>query len=151
MKKVAIAIALFMGYMSFAQTHVGGGGTNGTAAPKTSPFVWSSTVGLGLTNTGNGSADFTPIAAITIKRFQVHVVTQAATCTTSAIVAVYDSTTSTALASITIANATGDFDSGVVTQNVASGDVLQIRITTAAAGCGTSPSGTSFVVQYNPQ
>jgi hypothetical protein len=100
---------------------------------------------------GPVAAYFTPVSAVTIRRFQMYYITTGVGCTTAPVIAVYDSTTSTPVASFTISNGTGIFDSGAISVNIAAGDVLQVRYTTAAAGCTTLPSNDTFTVQYQMQ
>lgn len=124
----------------------------GTTISNVPIMTWSNNAnGYSSQYIGPVAAYFTPVSAVTIRRFQMYYITTGVGCTTAPVIAVYDSTTSTPVASFTISNGTGIFDSGAISVNIAAGDVLQVRYTTAAAGCTTLPSNDTFTVQYQMQ
>jgi hypothetical protein len=100
------------------------------------------------TVTTSSSARVTLDKAITVTRFQIVLATAPAGCSTQAVVQVTDGTTPV---SITFANGTSIYDSGAVTQNYAAGANLDIKVSTAAAGCTTNPANGNVTVQYRMQ
>jgi hypothetical protein len=98
-----------------------------------------------LTSTWTG-ATWTADRAVTVTRSQVQAKTAPAGCTTNAIVRLTDGTTPV---NVTISAAAND--SGVISQNYATGSSLQVLVQTAAAGCTTSPADANVTIQYRMQ
>jgi hypothetical protein len=98
-----------------------------------------------LTSTWTG-ATWTADRAVTVTRIQVQAKTAPAGCTTNAIVRLTDGTTPV---NVTISAAAND--SGVISQNYATGSSLQVLVQTAAAGCTTSPADANVTIQYRMQ
>jgi hypothetical protein len=84
--------------------------------------------------------------ASTITRFLV-TVAGGATCTTQPVFEIYDATTSTQLATMTINNGQAINDSGALSISVGSSDVLRIRVSTEGS-CTTFPTNINIAVEY---
>jgi hypothetical protein len=119
-----------------------GGDTAMSANPRSylSGFI-PSTTGVGTW------ANTTLDKAITITRVQIVAGSSATGQTTAAIVRVGDGTNNQ---DTTIANSTGNFDSGAISLNIAAGATLLIRLNTASVG-GTPPTNLNVIVQYKMQ
>jgi hypothetical protein len=98
-----------------------------------------------LTSTWTGLT-YTLDKAITVTRFQAQLKTAPAGCTTNAVLRLTDGTTP-----ITLTANGATLDSGAITQNYAAGATLTLSISTAAAGCTTSPADGNVAVQYRMQ
>jgi hypothetical protein len=85
---------------------------------------------------------------IIVTRLQLVLGMAGAGCTTQASVTVTDGTNSVTL---TTANGTATYDSGVVSQNFAAAANLDIKIATAASGCTMAPQNGNVNVQYRMQ
>ena len=98
-----------------------------------------------LTTTWTGST-WTIDKAITVTRVEAQAKTVPAGCTTAAIVRLTDGITPVNLTIAAAANS-----SGAISQNYAAGAALTISVSTAAAGCTTSPADVNVTVQYRMQ
>ncbi len=98
-----------------------------------------------LTSTATG-ATLTLDRGVTVTRVQAQAITAPSGCTTNAVVRVTDGTTPV---NVTVSAAAND--SGAITQNYAAGAALTIGVSTAAAGCTTSPASVNVEVQYRMQ
>ncbi|MGO9642018.1 MAG: hypothetical protein ACLP1Y_12025 [Candidatus Acidiferrales bacterium] len=98
-----------------------------------------------LTSTATAST-LTLDKGITVTRVQAQAITAPSGCTTNAVVRVSDGTSPL---NVTVSAAAND--SGAVTQNYAAGALLTISVSTAAAGCTTSPANVNVEVQYRMQ
>ena len=98
-----------------------------------------------LTSTWTGST-WTLDKAITVTRVEAQAKTAPAGCTTNAVVRLTDGTTPVNVTLSAAANS-----SGAITQNYAGGAALTIAVSTAAAGCTTSPADVNVTVQYKMQ
>ena len=92
------------------------------------------------------AATLTLDKAITVTRVQAQAITAPAGCSTNAIVRLTDGTTPINVTLSAAAN-----DSTAITQNYAAGSALTITVSTAAAGCSTSPANVNVEVQYRMQ
>ena len=113
-----------------------------TASPRSEQNVF---LPGALTSTWTGST-WTADRALTVTRVQVQAKSTPAGCTTNAVVRLTDGTTPV---NVTVSAAAND--SGAISQNYASGALLQILVQTAAAGCTTSPADANVTVQYRMQ
>lgn len=120
---------------------------------KTAVIAWGQNGANSFSNNGQTSAELIVPAGITITRFLVHVGTAAVGCSTFPVAQLFDSTASAAIAGTptTIAASTNNFDSGVLSVNVAASHALFVHNATAAVGCSTLPSGAAYTVQYQMQ
>ena len=100
----------------------------------------------GALNTTWTGATWTIDKPITVTRVEAQAKTAPAGCTTNAVVRVTDGTTPV---NVTISAAANT--SGALTQNYAAGAAITIGVTTAAAGCTTSPADANVTVQYKMQ
>jgi len=100
----------------------------------------------GALNTTWTGATWTIDKPITVTRVEAQAKTDPAGCTTNAVVRVTDGTTPV---NVTISAAANT--SGALTQNYAAGAAITIGVTTAAAGCTTSPADENVTVQYKMQ
>jgi len=98
-----------------------------------------------LTSTATAST-LTLDKGITVTRVQAQAITAPSGCTTNAVVRVSDGTTPL---NVTVSAAAND--SGALSQNYAAGAALTISVSTAAAGCTTSPANVNVEVQYRMQ
>ena len=98
-----------------------------------------------LTTAWTGST-WTIDKAITVTRVEAQAKTAPAGCTTNAVVRLTDGTTPVNVTLSAAANS-----SGAITQNYAAGAALTIAVSTAAAGCTTSPADVNVTVQYKMQ
>lgn len=119
--------------------------------PRSGEFVWSPTV-FGNYTAVYSTTTFTPIRQIFIDRFELTLTGSPVACTTNAVVAIIDQSNSGAtLTSLTMANGTQAYDTGATPLNISvpANHILRIRITTAAAGCSTSPGNGEATIQYH--
>ena len=77
-------------------------------------------------------------------RIYAHLTLQAAGCSTAAVVSYRDETASSNLASLTIANGTTNFDSGVLSVAMPAGHTFAWEITTGPVGC--SPTAVGWAI-----
>ena len=120
-----------------------------TALIGTGGKVWSATSAVASTSTGQVAAGMTQAGGITVTRLQVFAAVPPATCSTSyPVLAIYNATAATTVASVTMTSGTASYDSGVLSIAVPAGDKLVPEFTTAGAGCATAASGISFSLQY---
>lgn len=89
---------------------------------------------------------WTPDKSITVTRVQVQAKTAPAGCAPNAVVRVSDGVSPQNVTVTAAAN-----DSGSIAQNYAAGSALTIAVSTAAAGCTTSPADANVLVQYRMQ
>jgi lysophospholipase L1-like esterase len=109
--------------------------------------VWGSFLGNSSLNGGSQYvAQMVLGEASTITRFLV-TVAGGATCTTQPVFEIYDATTSTQLATMTINNGQAINDSGALSISVGSSDVLRIRVSTEGS-CTTFPTNINIAVEY---
>lgn len=91
-------------------------------------------------------------SAGTLVNFQVYTATAGAGCTTPPVLSVKDNTTSALLASITLTNGTAAFDAAalgdILSSTIHAGDVLQVVISAADAGCTTAWTGVRYKVTF---
>lgn len=119
---------------------------NGDAALTSSPRAVPPVFFPGALTTTWTGASWTLDKAITVTRVQSAAKVAPAGCSTSAIVRVTDGSTPI---NLTINAATND--SGAITQNYAAGATLTVGVTTAAAGCTTSPGDLNVSIQSRMQ
>ncbi len=119
-----------------------------TAAVGSGYKVWSGHSENATTIAGQFGAGMTQANAITVKRLQLYVSAAAVSCTTYPVIAIYDSTASTIVGSVTLTSGVHTFDSGVLSVAVPAGDALIPEFSTAGVGCSTNASGTDFTAQY---
>jgi len=120
-----------------------------TAANQTKTNVWSNAIDYLLTSAGSAEGFSVPFAnAATLTRFQLYTATAGAGCSTAPVMAVRDLTTSTNLATMTLANGTATFDSGVLSGAIVSGHTIQLYISTPSIGCSTQWAGLRYMIQY---
>ncbi|MBZ5540709.1 MAG: hypothetical protein LAN61_09345 [Acidobacteriia bacterium] len=117
-------------------------GESFTASPRSQQDVF---LPGALTSTWTGST-WTLDKAITVTRVEAQAKTAPAGCTTNAVVRLTDGTTPVNVTLSAAANS-----SGAITQNYAGGAALTIAVSTAAAGCTTSPADVNVTVQYKMQ
>ncbi len=130
---------------SLTQPKIGGNTISNVPVMTWSPYVYS-TVGT------SAQYNWTPVYAITVKRFQVFLNQAPSGCTTAGTYALYDSTASSIVASVNFANGTyTPYDSGVISANVPAGDLLTLKLTTATAGCTTQPGYAMVTAQFQMQ
>lgn len=89
--------------------------------------------------------------AIVIDNFEMSLLINGAGCTTVPIVSLKDLTTATILSSISVSNATANFNNANVGASVAANDQLAVLVTTLEAGCTSNPADANFVVVYHMQ
>ncbi len=118
---------------------------NGEAFSASPRRVWSCFFPGALTATWTGCS-FNPDKAITITRIIAYAKTGPSGCTTNAVAQISDGTTPK-----TVAVTTNGNDSGGITQNYAAGVALNASVSTAAAGCTTSPADMNVSVEYRMQ
>jgi hypothetical protein len=99
------------------------------------------------------NCNWTVPAGLTITGFDFAANTAPLTCTTYPVVQVWDGTAVAEVGSYSIALSSGTSFYTQVTgsANVAAGHQLRIKVTTAAAGCGTVPAGMVATVTYQMQ
>lgn len=93
------------------------------------------------------ACQFTPKKAINVVQVELSAKTAPVTCTPNAVVRVTDGS-SNQDTTLTAAQVTNNIAGG---QNYAANAVVQVKVTTAAAGCGTSPADVNVTVQYKMQ
>ena len=102
----------------------------------------------------NGIGSFAPLFVtdqpITITRLQSLANAPPAGCTSFPVVSIFNNTGSVIVSSVTLSTA-GLTDSGALSINVAAGQQLVLRTTTAAAGCTTNAANVGFTVQWKMQ
>lgn len=102
----------------------------------------------------NGTTTFAPLFVteqpITITRFLSIANVQPAGCATFPVVSIFNNSGSSILTSITL-SPTALTDSGAISVNVAAGQQLVLRTTTAAAGCTTNAGNVAFAAQWKMQ
>ena len=129
---------------------LGGSTTSGCPSGGVSEATWSSSTG----SVGGGISGFTNEAqtvlpsAHTLIRFTIFVATTGLGCSTVPVVQFRDVTTSTSLASLTIANNVSLFDSGVISVSMTGGDVFGFFVATGSSGCSTAPNFATFTAVY---
>lgn len=105
--------------------------------------AWGSFLPGALTSTWT-AAQFTPKKGIIIVQIEVAAKTAPVTCSPNAVIRLTDGST----------NLDTTLSAATVTNNIAGGQVyaansvLQVKVSTAAAGCGTSPADVNVTIQY---
>jgi hypothetical protein len=106
--------------------------------------VWSCFLPGNVTSTWTG-CQFTPKKAITVVATELAAKTAPVTCAPNAVIRVTDATNNldTTLNAATVTNNSS--------QAFAASVAIQVKVQTAAAGCGTSPADVNVTVQYKMQ
>jgi len=92
-------------------------------------------------------AETTFANAHTLIRFTIYTISAPTGCSTSAVVQFKDITSSTVLASLTIANGSQYFDSGALSVPMTAGDVFGFVTSVIPVGCGAFPqNGTPTAI-----
>lgn len=121
-----------------------------TAFVKTATFmVWSGYAPGSFTGS-NISGRWTTPAAITVTGFDLVLGQAGAGCSPTGVLAIYDTTASSSVISITLVNGTTGYSvSGPF--NVSTGHILELKNTTISGGCGTSPQIAQYSMTYQMQ
>jgi hypothetical protein len=114
-------------------------------------FAWTCPI-AGSTSVSQ-NCNWTLPAALTITGFDFAANTAAAGCTTYATVQLWDGTSSAEVGSYSVTMTSGNNFYTEVTgsTNVASGHLLRVKVTTAAAGCSTNATGMVATITYQMQ
>jgi hypothetical protein len=118
----------------------------GDGATAQSRMAWGAFLPGALTSIWTG-AQFTPKKAVTIAQIEARSKTGPTGCSTFPVIQLTDGTT----------NVNTTFNAAAVTnsisggQNYAANAVLQVKVSTAAAGCTTNPADVNVTVQYKMQ
>lgn len=133
------------------------------SAPTTNQYLqWNGTNIVGQSPETSWTAYLNTIAASTTAPLAQSVLTRAhtlvrigaamlqspVTCATPAVVSLVDSTASSNVGSLTLANGSITDDSGVLNAAMTAGHTFQISVTTGYAGCATAPSQINITVVY---
>jgi hypothetical protein len=115
-----------------------------TAVTANARAVWSCFLPGNVTSTWTG-CQFTPKKAITVVATELAAKTAPVTCAPNAVIRVTDATNNldTTLNAATVTNNSS--------QAFAASVAIQVKVQTAAAGCGTSPADVNVTVQYKMQ
>jgi hypothetical protein len=79
----------------------------------------------------------------------LYVVTAPVGCSTYAVINIYDVTSSTSLANVTLTTGTSQYNFTVTSAAITSGHVLALRSSTGQSGCSTNASNLTAQVQYH--
>jgi hypothetical protein len=147
MKKALLTLALlFAPVAALAQTPVIGivkSNLTWNAGYFAGTFGGSTATSLGAT--------WKPAQSIIINQLSVTVGTAPATCSPYPVVGIYDATTSTWIATLTLASGTYSYYSTGLGIVVAAGDQLRAGVQTAGGSCGTNPGSGQITVGYTSQ
>jgi hypothetical protein len=120
---------------------------NGVKLSNAPTMTWAPAGTVTYASTGRNGTFWTPTAPITFTRLNASVSTAVTGCTTYPILGIFDATSSTWVATLTMTSGAFTFSSNE-TGTAAAGDSLQAGIQTAGVGCTGTSGNVWFTATY---